>query len=87
MNPLVKHHAYQGQPIVISEYGEGSTREPGFLDIHRAQTELLMEQDHIQGFCYTQFNEQYQETGALVDPDRNPLVDPAEIKAINDSMH
>jgi beta-galactosidase/beta-glucuronidase len=79
--------SYQGQPILISEYGGFGWydwEEPGeVVDAYRAATELIQAQPHIDGYCYTQFNDTYQEQNGLVDMDRNPILPPEDIREIN----
>ncbi|MCB9490362.1 MAG: hypothetical protein H6684_16640 [Deltaproteobacteria bacterium] len=79
---------YSGQPVLISEYGGYGWyewEEPGqVVDAYRAATELIQQQPHLDGYCYTQFNDTYQETNGLVDMDRNPLVPVEGIREVND---
>jgi hypothetical protein len=54
------------------------------VEAYRLSTELIQAQPHIDGYCYTQFNDTYQEQNGLVDMERNPIVPPDAIRSIND---
>ena len=78
-------YKYNGEPIIISEYGgiafgnESSEEEWGYgyrphteeevLDRLEALTKVIMENDSIQGFCYTQLTDVEQEVNGLLDHD------------------
>jgi len=79
--------AYRGQPILVSEYGGFGYygEEPeDLVEAYRRGTELIQAQPHIDGYCYTQFNHTYQEQNGLVDMERNPILAPDDVRAIND---
>jgi len=88
MNVFTRGKGYSGQPIIISEYGGFDFYDAGtdetLLERYRAYTEQIIEQDHIQGYCYTQFHDTWEEVNGLVNMDRQPKVPPHKIKAIND---
>lgn len=87
-NVFAPGEGYRGQPLLVSEYGGFGWyhwEEPGgVLEAYRRATRLIQAQPHIDGYCYTQFNDTYQEKNGLVDMERTPLVPPDEIRAIND---
>lgn len=86
-NPFTKGEGYHGQPVMISEYGGFGFYKTGegksLAESFREYTELIEEQDHICGYCYTQFYDCYQEENGLLDFNRNPKVDIATIRAVN----
>ena len=87
---------YQGQPVVLSEYGgisitEGdagwgytSIGKEGFLEEYRRVTEAIYDSDLICGFCYTQLTDIEQEVNGLLTYDHQYKFDPEEIKKIQD---
>ncbi len=81
---------YEGQPIIISEYGGfGFYKTKGgetLFEKFKKYTELIMEQEHISGFCYTQFYDTYQEKNGLLNFDRTPKVDIKKIKEVLDKV-
>ncbi len=87
MNVFAPGERYSGQPIVISEYGGfgfyNKRSSIPLLDSYAAYTELIQAQEHIQGYCYTQFHDTWQEANGLVELDRSPKVAPEEIRKIN----
>jgi len=87
MNLFSLGEGYSGQPIIISEYGgfgfyDAGTEET-LLDSYRAYTNQILEQEHIRGYCYTQFHDTWQERNGLVYMNREPKVPPEEIRKIN----
>lgn len=86
LNVLCWGEKYRGQPIMITEYGVSSDAAGGgsaFVESYRKQTQLILEQPHIQGFCFTQFNDGGTEAGGLVRLDRTLKVNPEDIYRIN----
>jgi len=93
-----KGYAYRGEPIMISEYGgiaygnEYSDVEWGYGSrpqteeevLHRLEelTKAIMENDGIQGFCYTQLTDVEQEVNGLLDHHHDYKFDPKKIKKI-----
>lgn len=87
---------YQGQPVVLSEYGgisiaEGekgwgytSVGKESFLEEYRRVTRAIYESDLICGFCYTQLTDIEQEVNGLLTYDHEYKFDPEEIKKIQD---
>jgi len=86
-NVFAWEEGYSGQPVIISEYGGFGfydvEEDRSLIENYRAYTELIREQDHLDGYCYTQFSDTYQEENGLLDATRNPKVPPEEIRRIN----
>jgi hypothetical protein len=93
----VPGHAYQGEPILITEFGgiAFSGKEEGwgystvadadeFLERYRSLIEVLLRSSPVQGFCYTQLTDVEQEINGLYTYDRKPKVSPARIREINE---
>ena len=96
---LVAHlpgHPYQGQPILVTEYGGIGLAEGkegwGYGQVAHSAEELLKRLDEITGaiqsvpecvgFCYTQLSDVEQEQNGLYTYDRKPKLDPAAVRAI-----
>lgn len=90
-------YAYQGQPILITEYGgiafkdeEGwgygnqVETEEEFLDRYKKITNAIKNLPYVQGYCYTQITDIQQEVNGLLEEDRTPKIDLEKIKEIND---
>lgn len=90
-------YSYQGQPILISEYGGvsiASTKGWGYGD--KAQdllsfekrlkslTKTIHQNHHISGYCMTQLTDVEQETNGLLTADRKPKISVDKYKHIND---
>ena len=90
---------YQGQPILISEYGgialEGSdgwgyngkaAGEDALIAKYDELTSAIkgMFDEGVWGYCYTQLTDVEQEQNGLLDADHKPKVDLDRIRAIND---
>ncbi len=88
--------AWQGQPVILSEFGGISCGAPGSWGYHKhvAQADALVEQygalvkalraiPDIQGFCYTQFTDVMQEMNGLLYADHTPKIDIRKIAAYN----
>lgn len=89
-------YAYQGQPVIISEYGGIAIRPetPGavwgnivekeeFMERFSSITTAIREIPYVSGFCYTQFTDVQQEINGMVDMERNLKADPEAIRKIN----
>ena len=90
-------YKYQGQPIIISEYGgiafnNGETGwgygnkvadKEAFIKRFDAITSAVKALDYCCGFCYTQVSDVQQEINGLMDMDRNFKIDPEIIAEIN----
>jgi len=86
-NPFAPGEEYRGQPVIISEYGGfgfyGAGKGASLIDNFRDYTELIRAQDHICGYCYTQFCDTYQEKNGLLDSNRRPKVPLEQIRQVN----
>jgi len=88
---------YEGQPVIISEYGgiaisgqgEGwgygnkVTDAKGLVERYDALTSAIHRLPYVCGFCYTQVTDVQQEVNGLMDMDRNFKCDPEAIRAVN----
>ena len=89
---------YQGQPIIISEYGGIAFEDKGdgqwgygdavrteteFLERYRKITSAIQSISYISGYCYTQVSDVQQEVNGLLTEDRKYKIDPEKIAAIN----
>jgi beta-galactosidase/beta-glucuronidase len=87
--PLYQGVKYQGQPIVVSEYGGFGfykTASKSLLDNYRDYTLAIGKYPYIQGYCYTQEYDIEQEQNGLLRPDRSAKIPIEEIKKINDQL-
>lgn len=89
--------SYQGQPIIISEYGGISLANDegwGYNDKVKDSEELIKRYDdlttairnlpNVSGYCYTQLTDVYQEMNGLLDFNHKPKCDLKKIKEINE---
>ncbi len=94
--PFADGYSYQGQPILISEYGGiAFTTESGwgygnqvrteeeFLARYEAITQAIKDLDYVVGFCYTQTTDVQQEVNGLMTINREFKVSPDRIREIN----
>ena len=65
-------------------YGNAPTSIEEFIDRYRGLTDILLDNPHIFGFCYTQLYDVEQETNGLYTYDRKPKFDISIFKAINE---
>lgn len=93
---LAKNQKYQGQPIMMTEYGgvafeaesngwgyHGKVRtEKDFLDRIAPITEYMIKSGKFAGFCYTQLTDVMQEKNGLLDENRNPKIPVEKLKEI-----
>ena len=91
---------YEGQPILISEYGgialvnDGTgwgygdkvEGEEAFLRRFEATQRAILSIPNCMGFCYTQLTDVQQEVNGLLHEDRTPKVSIQKVRAINDLM-
>jgi len=90
--PFLPGHSYQGQPIIVSEfggiqlaaapgwaYGEAAGPEE-LLATYRALIEALMDPGPVEGFAYTQLADVEQERNGLLTFDRQPKADLARFR-------
>ena len=92
---------YNGEPILVTEFGgisyqkdeqEGwgytsASSDEDFAKRYNAVISAMLESPLIQGFCYTQITDVEQEINGLLTYDREPKIDPAIIKAINEGRY
>lgn len=88
--------SYEGQPIIISEFGgiaykksnwegwgySGAENEEDFLNKLRAVVDGLYASPIVRGFCYTQLTDVEQEINGLLTYDRQPKAPVEQIRAI-----
>lgn len=94
----VAGYKYDGQPILITEFGgiaykksdwegwgySGAENDEDFLERLRNVIQPLIFSGVVQGYCYTQLTDVEQEINGLLTYDRKPKVPLELIKAIND---
>lgn len=91
-------YRYDGQPVIISEYGgiafmnglsgddwgySAVATEDDFCARFQALCDAIKRIGYVYGYCYTQFSDVWQEKNGLVTMDRKYKVDPAKICKIN----
>lgn len=88
--PLAPGARYEGQPIIVSEYGgfgHYESRLPGdLLERYQAATRAIASRPGFQGHCYTQLYDTYQERNGLLTFERRPKVPPEELRAFNQGL-
>ena len=97
--PFARGYEYEGQPVVLTEFGgisiasknedDGSwgytsVSQEEFLEEYARVLDAVYESDLIQGYCYTQLTDVEQEMNGLLDYEHKYKFDPARIKQIND---
>jgi len=85
-SPLAPGAKYEGQPMIISEYGGFGfykTAEKPLLDNFRDYTLGIARCDLFQGYAYTQHYDTEQEQNGLLTFDRRPKVPLEELRAVN----
>jgi Beta-galactosidase/beta-glucuronidase len=94
----VAGHKYDGQPILITEFGgiaykksdwegwgySGASSDEDFVERLRNVIQPLIFSGVVQGYCYTQLTDVEQEINGLLTYDRKPKVPLELIKAINE---
>lgn len=89
--PLGPGARYQGQPLVVSEYGGlgyyRSGEEGDLLQQYQAATLAIARRPQLQGFCYTQMYDTYQEQDGLLTFERQPKVPLEALCAFNESLN
>ncbi|NLK27796.1 MAG: glycoside hydrolase family 2 [Clostridiales bacterium] len=97
---LANGYEYQGQPIIISEfggiafnnddsgwgYGNKVNTKEDFIKRFDDITTAIKKLPYVCGYCYTQVTDVQQEINGLMDIDRNFKVEPSIIKEINERM-
>jgi hypothetical protein len=87
--PLRFGARYQGQPLLLSEYGGFGyykAQDRALLDNYRDYTLAIGEFPRIVGYCYTQPYDVEQEQNGLMTFDRKPKAPVAEIRAVNEAV-
>ena len=94
---FAKGHQYQGQPIILSEYGGiafddsneeawgylGKVKNPDeFLNRLAPITEEIITSGKFAGFCYTQLTDVEQEVNGLLTPDRQLKIPIEKLKSV-----
>ena len=92
-------YQYKGQPVIISEFGgiaftSNHAEDWGYGRQVKSEDEFMERFDHIHqaiqelpyvvGYCYTQLTDVEQEVNGLLDVHREPKVDLANVKKINE---
>ncbi|CAH0121853.1 Beta-glucuronidase [Paenibacillus sp. CECT 9249] len=93
---MAEGYGYQGQPIIISEfggiafqsdqgwgYGRQVSSEEEFVKRFGGLTQAIKSVDYICGYCYTQLADVQQEINGLLTEDRKPKIPLAKVKEIN----
>jgi hypothetical protein len=95
--PYLPGYSYQGEPIIVSEFGGISLAGAGgwaygevggpdeLLAAYRAEVEALMGPGPVEGFCYTQLTDVEQERNGLLDFDRRPKLDPGLLRPVTET--
>ena len=100
-NAFADGYVYQGQPILLTEFGGigydvsgekgwGYTsvrNEAEFLEDYRRLMDAVYASEGLWGFCYTQLTDVEQEINGLYTYDRKPKADPEKIRQINEGYH
>lgn len=96
---FAKGYEYQGQPIIISEFGgiaftlEGEGQwgygnqvknEAEFMARFEKIHEAIQDIPYITGYCYTQLTDVEQEVNGLLTPDRKAKVNLDDVRRINE---
>ena len=89
---------YRGKPYFVSEYGGIAKKKEGeegwgygnapkndeeFIDRYKRLTDVLLDNENMFGFCYTQLYDIEQEVNGLYTYDRKPKFDMEIFKKIN----
>ena len=93
--------SHHGEPVMLTEWGgiafsggkEGDWGYNGtvetqeqFLTRFRSMVRAIRTAGFFVGHCYTQLTDVQQEINGLLTPDRQPKIDPAQVKAILDEV-
>lgn len=96
-NIFAEGNSYQGQPVILTEYGGIAFEEEGedgwgyygkvkneeeFMARLAPITEFLIRSGHFTGFCYTQLTDVMQEVNGLLTEDRKLKVSAERLKEI-----
>jgi beta-galactosidase/beta-glucuronidase len=92
--PYLKGYAYQGEPVIVSEFGGMALEGSGgwgyettagaaeLIDRYRELVAALMAPGPVEGFCYTQLTDIEHECNGLLTFDRRAKVDAAILRRI-----
>ena len=96
---VAKGYRYEGQPVLITEYGgialASQSKDGGWgyaraeesveslVERYRDVTTAILASPVIQGFCYTQLTDVYQEVNGLMDGDHRVKIPVEPIAEIN----
>nr|WP_245799319.1 sugar-binding domain-containing protein [Virgibacillus siamensis] len=93
---MASGYQYQGQPIIISEYGgiafqeekgwgygNQVATEEEFLQRYQSITQAIKDCAYVSGYCYTQITDVQQEINGLLTENRQPKVSLEKIRKIN----
>lgn len=92
-------YSYQGEPIMLTEYGGVSFAVSGgndwgytsvadeaeFLATYERMIRVMRNSEVLFGYCYTQLTDVEQEVNGLLTYERDYKTDPDKLRAINDS--
>ncbi len=84
--PLAPTIKYQGQPLLVSEYGGFGfykTNDNPLFDNFRDYTLAIAEDDIFWGYCYTQQYDTEQEANGILNFDRSPKIPIEDIKSVS----
>jgi len=92
---LADGQSWKGEPVLVTEFGGiAFQKDPGwgysgavadqeaFLTRFAGTIAALDGSQVLQGWCYTQLTDVFQETNGLADMDRRPKIDPALLRPI-----
>jgi beta-galactosidase/beta-glucuronidase len=96
--PYLPGYAYQGEPLLVSEFGglalqssggwgyETSVSARELVDRYQQLVAALMAPGPVEGFCYTQLTDIEQECNGLLTFDRRPKADTAILRPITQTV-
>lgn len=94
---LLTGHEYKGQPIMVTEFGGVKVEEQGavgwgygdsaedydaMLERLQGLVDVLLSEEEICGYCYTQLTDVEQEVNGLLTYDRQIKVEPEKLRGI-----
>lgn len=97
-NNFPTRQTHKGEPYFISEYGgikwaagesdgwgygDSPKTEKEFIERYKGLTDVLLDNENIFGFCYTQLYDVEQEVNGLMTYDRKFKFDPEIFRKIN----
>ncbi|QQO09112.1 glycoside hydrolase family 2 protein [Breznakiella homolactica] len=91
-------YSYQGEPVLVTEFGGiafardmdggnwgyagGAADEAGFLTRLEELVKAILSVKEVQGYCYTQLTDVFQEVNGLLHSDRKPKLPMKELRRI-----